>query len=250
MLVLIHSISDVVLMLRNLLFVNITWILVLIAGLLFLWQTKKLTYDHIYRAKIFFVTVLYSTLIFVAFTPILGTVIWLVTFFPLFRITLKLDDFLYQVNGREKPSFTEKSENDFKQLNMVKKHFSQRRLCRKHCSFGAALKLYSEYKQAISPFYKKHNLHPKLSPFLGIACMYTSLYWYVGMPQTGIDILDVCNFFLIPVGVFCTLILFALFYSVENIVTYSTFRHVIFWIGIILLIVITYFLMFFGWLLD
>ena len=80
--------------------------------------------------------------------------------------------------------------------------------------------------------------------------MYCSVFWYIGRPQIGIAVLDFINYLLFPVGIFAVLILLAIFYSVENVITYSTLHHILFVIGIIVLIFLTYFVMLFGGLLP
>ena len=245
---LINSINDAFMAIKILFIVNILWTIVLFIAFVFLWFSKKLDYECIYRIKVLFLSVLYSSIIFVPFTPIVGYFIWSFLFWVLLRITLKKDDFLIQVNNRDIPIISDGE--SIQLLYKIKTHYNSKKIYRGKHSMGQAVNCYKEYKCAVVPYYKKHNWHPKKAPFIGLACMYCSVFWYIGRPQVGVAILDFCNYLLFPVGIFAVLILLAMFYSVENVKTYSTLSHVLFVIGIIVLIFLTYFVMLFGWILP
>ena len=161
---------------------------------------------------------------------------------------MKKDDFLNQVNSRDVPIISEVE--SAQSLYKIKKQYTSIKLYRGKNSMRQALNYYNEYKCVVASYYKKHNMYPKKAPFIGLACMYCSVFWYIGRPQIGVAVLDFLNYLLFPVGIFTVLILLAMFYSVENVITYSTLRHVLFVIGIIVLIFLTYFIMLFGWLLP
>lgn len=245
---LIDNINDIILAIKILFFVNLSWSFLLFLAFAFLWFFKKLEYEHIYRIKVLFFSVLYSSVIFVAVTPIFGFFIWSFVFWILLRITLKKDDFLNQVNSRMFPTISEPE--NIQSFYKQKKQYVSKKIYRGKRSMMQALCCYREYKSAVAPYYTKHNLHPKKEPFVGLACMYCSIFWYIGRPQIGIVGLDVCNYLLYPVGIFAIFILLAMFYSVENVDNYSTLYHALFVIGITLLILLTYFVMLFGWALP